>query len=257
MREQIDFIIDFLKNQKNVRGCITGSSLLGEYWDYMDVDLFVYDETSLNKILNILDFDKRFQILDKKEQWKFDQQINIPNTGNKKKNFIQTIKFTYNTAIPVNIIFKPFARNIYEVLSSFDMDIVAIGYDLQTKQTLDLGNINNRKNKIADWNKYNIAFYSNNLWDEQKLLRQLDRIFKYYKRGYNTDLVVLKYIEIMDNLKNYHNIFKDAKVFTNKLKIIKENITIIKKICNLWLQNHTITEDELKLIHIKMLELTN
>jgi len=253
MRKQLDDATTWLKNLKHVRGCITGSSLLGEYWDGMDVDLFVYDEQSLNKVLFELNANDKFHILDLTEQWKYDQQINEPVEN--KKNYIQTIKFIYNTCIPVNIILKKSSYNIFNVLSSFDMDIIAIGYDLQTKQYLDLGNDVNRKNKIASWNTWNNAYYKPNIWETSRILRQISRIFKYHKRGYNTDKVIFKYIDLIDEIQKMHNLFENSITYTSKLKITQTNTRIVKDICNLWLKTHTISDKELELLNNKIREL--
>ena len=74
MKEHIDYIVEYLKQQP-IKGCITGSALLG-YFDGQDVDLFVYDEKSFTKILFNLQYNSSFLILDPLEQWKLDQFIN-------------------------------------------------------------------------------------------------------------------------------------------------------------------------------------
>ncbi len=254
MRKQVDDVINWFKTLEHVRGCITGSSLLGEYWDGMDVDLFVYDEQSLNKVLFELNANENFYIIDPAEQWKYDQQINEPKRKS-NKNYIQTIKFVYNTCLTVNIILKKSTSNIFEVLSTFDMDIIAKGYDLQTKQYLDLGNIDNRNKKIASWNIWNMAYYNPNIWETGRILRQLGRSFKYYKRGYNTDGVVLKFIDIINEIQNLHNLFENSILYTSKFEIIQKNIQSIKDICLLWLDKHTITDKEIKLLNIKIKEI--
>ena len=256
MEEHIDFVIQYLKDLKHVRGCITGSSLLGYFpKSNQDVDLFVYDETALNKVLTTLDNDPRFLILALGEQKKFDLQINVHRNSFKTKDFIQTIKFVYNTCIPVNIILKPYTKDIFSVLSSFDMDIISIGYDVETKQILDLGNAENRKLHIADYNKWNIKFDKPDLWNAGHLLRQIERVIKYYKRGYNTDLVMEKYIQIIDTIQSQENPFQFSQISIAKDKIAKANTKIIKKICEVWLKTHEITDEQLDLLKTKIKEI--
>lgn len=252
MKEQIKNVTDWLKNihtaEYNVRGCITGSSLLGYFPDSkQDVDIFLYDENSFRNIYYAMYYNDMFQILDPLEKWKFEEEI---NTIKKKKQWLITIKFTYNTCIPVNIIYKSDCTNIYGVLSTFDLDIVSKGYDTETKQTLDLTE-GSTITKIASWNKYNTNFYNPKIWQISRILRQLERCFKYHKRGYNTDNVVLKYIELIDGLQDFVNIF-NSENYTERLETTKNNTKVVKQICETWLETHEITDEELELLKTKI-----
>lgn len=249
MKEHVDYIVEYLKKQP-IKGCITGSCLLG-YFEHQDVDLFVYDEKSFNKILFNLHYNPAFLILDPLEQWKLDQFLN--KEGNNKASFgITTIKFVYNTCIPLNIILKRGCNNIFSVLSSFDMDIISRGYDIQTKQYLDLSE--NLPGKQATWNKWNTNFYNPELWQISRILRQLERVVKYYRRGYNTDPVCLKYIELIDEIQNFQNIFSSDN-FNEKLKIRKKNTKIVKEICQVWLKTHELSDSQLELLKEKIKEI--
>ena len=86
------------------------------------------------------------------------------------------------------------------------------------------------------------------------MLRQFQRCIKYYKRGYDTDLVVEKYIELLDRLLTYKNVFKSSK-FDERLESIKLNGKILKTLLNLWLLNHEFTEKEMELLIEKTREL--
>tara|TARA_R110000765_G_scaffold397616_2_gene491820 strand:- start:403 stop:867 length:465 start_codon:yes stop_codon:yes gene_type:complete len=154
--------------------------------------------------------------------------------------------------MPVNIIIKRGSSNIHAVLSSFDMDIVAKGYDLETKQMLDLSE--NLPNKEATWNTWNTAFYGNERWKVTRVLRQLSRCFKYHKRGYNTDKIVLKYMELLEERTKQKNIFKSER-FQEMMDISKNNIKIVKKICQIWLETHEITDDQEELLQLKIKEI--
>lgn len=249
MKEHVDYIVEYLKKQP-IKGCITGSCLLG-YFDNQDVDLFVYDEKSFNKILFNLYYNPMFLVLDPLEKWKLDQFLNKEH-NNKASFGITTIKFIYNTCIPLNIILKKGCNNIYSVLSSFDMDIISKGYDIQTKQYLDLSE--NLPNKQATWNKWNTNFYDPELWQISRILRQLERVVKYHKRGYNTDAVCIKYIELIDEIQNFQNIFSSDN-FSEKLKIRKKNTKIVKEICQMWLKTHEISDEQLELLKEKIKEI--
>lgn len=249
MKENISKAIEWLKEQP-INGCITGSSLLG-YFEGQDVDCFVYDEKSFNKILFAMHHNDMFQILDKLEKWKFDQYIN-KNKSHFGKAGILTIKFMYNTCIPVNIILKKSYNDIFSVLSSFDMDIIAKGYDIRTKRYLDLSE--HLPDNKATWNKWNTDFYEPEMWQIGRILRQLERVFKYYKRGYNTDDIVIKYMELIDEIQSLTDIF-NSENYSERLKINKKNTRIIKQICELWLETHEITEEQTNLLKIKIREI--
>jgi len=251
MKEHIDYIIEYLKKQPFVDGCITGSCMLDEYWDGMDVDLFLYSEKSFQAILWNLYYNEDFLILDKAEQWKFEQYVTKDN--GKSPFGVTSLKFVYNTCIPVNIIYKRYCSSIFDILATFDMNIIAKGYDIKTGQILDLSG-DSFKTKIANPNSWNSNYYDPSLWQISRVLRQLERCIKYYKRGYNTDAVVLKYIELIDIIQNYQNIF-DSPTFNEKLKIRKANTKLIKQILIVWLNTHEITDKEIELMKTKIKEI--
>ena len=249
MKENINTVIEWLKEQP-IKGCITGSCLL-DYFEGQDVDIFVYDEKSFTKLLFSMYHNKMFTILDPLEKWKFEQYIDKNNSTFFKFGLV-TIKFMYNTCVPVNIVLKKNCSNVFSVISSFDLDIICKGYDIETKQYMDLSQ--NREGKVATWNKWNTAFYSSDIWQINRILRQLERCFKYYKRGYNVDEVITKYIELIGRLQEYTNIF-DSDNFSAKLKITKQNTIIVKQICELWLKEHKITDEQLELLTTKIKEI--
>jgi hypothetical protein len=192
-----------------------------------------------------------FTILDPLEKWKFEQYINKNNSTFYKFGLI-TIKFNFNTCVEINVILKKKAKDIFSVLSSFDLDIICKGYDIQTKKHLDLSE--NLPGKKATWNKWNTTYYSDEIWAISRVLRQLNRCFKYHKRGYNTDEVVEKYLELLVKLERYESIFS-ADTFNDKLKVTQENTIIVKEICKVWLATHDISEDQMKLLELKTREI--
>ena len=250
MKQQIEEAINWIKSQ-NVRGCITGSCLL-DYFEGQDIDVFLYDEKAFTELYYAMYHNKMFTILDKLEMWKSDMFRQKESFSNSKHvSGVQTIKFMWNTCVPINIIYKKNCSNIFSVLSSFDLNIICKGYDLQTKEYLDL---TTNPGKIVNYNKWNPAFQSTEIWSVSRILRQLERVFKYHKRGYNTDAVVVKYMELIDTVQEFQSIFSSEN-FNEKLKITQENTLIIKKICELWLKTHEITEEQIELLKNKIKEI--
>jgi len=157
MKIQINNAITFLKEQK-VNACIAGSCLL-DFFPDQDIDLFLYDKSSFIKMYYTLKFNQMFQILDPIQQW---SSGNLEDDVDRqfRKRGIVSIKFTYNTCVVINLVWKDGATNIYGVLSSFDISIICKGYDLLTKKELDLTE-GTTITKIATWNIYNPKFREN------------------------------------------------------------------------------------------------
>lgn len=251
MQENIDNAIQWVKNQPDINGCITGSTVLG-YFEGQDIDIFVYDQSSFFKLLFAMHYSNDFHILDPLDKWKFNRAIS--NKDDLFKSFgMTTIKFMYNTCVPVNVIIKNGKKDIFSVLASFDMDIISKGYDLLTGKTLDLTD-GSQETKIASFNKWNPVFYSTEIWQMARVLRQLIRCFKYHDRGYNTDAVVLKYIELIDKVQKEQSIFS-SESYNETLKIRKQNTKLMKEICLKWLETHKVTKEELELLEIKLKEI--
>lgn len=133
------------------------------------------------------------------------------------------------------------------------MDILAKGEDLFTNQKLDLTG-DSVKTKTASWNKYNTNYYDPRLWQANILLRQVSRIVKYHKRGYNTDPLAKKYIEIINDIHKLQNIFKSNK-FEEVLENSRKNTKLLKGILEKWLETHEITDKELEVLETKVREI--
>ena len=240
MKEQQHNLIEYIKSLNTIRGCITGSALLPEYFEGSDVDLFMYDIKSFTKMYYTLINNPMFLILDAKEQWKAHMFEDKEEKYGKVP--IMTIKLVYNTCIPLNIIFKKDASNIFSVLSSFDMDLVCLGYCLQSKQYLDLTE-NSAISRIVNINKWNPKYSSTNIWELSRILRQFSRVIKYSKRGYNTDALALKYKEIIQSVIEFENIF-NSEIIEEKLVNIKTCGEILTKIIDKWLETKEISPEE-------------
>jgi hypothetical protein len=245
MQQQFENAFNTIKELEKINACLAGSSMLGykEGWN-QDIDVFCYDEQSFTALLYFMHYNPIFNILDKLELHKFEDY-----TRNKKSSLesfgVISIKFMYNLCIPVNIVYKKFGTNIFNVLSSFDTDLIAQGYCLQTKQYLSL-----RKSTgmVVNWNVFNTSFYKSDYWSVKRLLRQFDRNIKYHERGYDLSQVTDKYISIVEEVINTENIYKTEKgnkyhndsieqfevvlkilkVWKNELKMTPEQILILK-----------------------------
>lgn len=237
MKKQINDAIEILKKQ-DINGCITGSCLL-DYFEGQDVDVFVYDKSSFNKLLFFMHYNSLFQILDPLEENKFKEYINDDKSSLDSLGLI-TIKFKYNLCVDINIIYKKFNKNIFDVISNFDLDIVAAGWDIKTKQYLSLRESNGYN---GSWNKWNPYFYKTDFWSIKKLIRQFERIVKYTERGYNLDSATDKYISIVENIiekENYYKTEKGIKYFNDTI----EQFEIVLKILQNWKKCHEMTKEQ-------------
>lgn len=241
MKEQIDNAIALIKKQ-DVNGCITGSVLL-DYFEGADIDVFVYDKSSFNKLLFFMHYNPLFNILDPLEQHKFDEYINEDKSSLDSIGLI-TIKFKYNLCIDVNIVFKKFHKNIFDVLSNFDLDIIANGYDIKTGNFLSLRTTTGLE---GTWNRWNTSYYKCNLWSCKRLLRQFSRVVKYTERGYNLESVTDKYISLIEEILDKDNIYKTEKgtIFYEKTQ---KEFEIVLKILQVWQKEKKMSPENLMVL---------
>lgn len=244
MKKHIDDAIELLK-QQDINGCITGSALL-DYFPNQDIDVFCYDKSGFNKILFFMYYNSMFNILDPLELHKFNDYINNDKSSLENLGLI-TIKFKYNLLVDVNIVFKKFQKNIFEVISNFDLDIIATGYDIKTGKTLSLReSVGNE----GTWNKWNKSFYQCDYWSCKRLLRQFSRVVKYTERGYDLSEVTQKYIELVEENISKDNIYKSER--GNKYyNDTKEQFEIVLKILLEW--QKTLKMDSASLLTLQTL----
>lgn len=252
MEEQFNKALEWAMS-RDVKGCITGSSLIQYFNEKSDIDIFCYDQASFLKLYYEMYYDPMFQLLDKLEIWKSEQIMSKDFFNSKNYGGVTSLKFTYNLCINVNIILKKSFDNVFAVISSFDMNLVCKAYCLQSKKYLDLteGSV---ESKIVDYNSWNPMFSGNEIWNISRILRQLERTIKYHRRGYNTDKVVLKYIELIGKIEEYDNVFT-SESFKERLTEMQTNTRIVKEICKKWLQEHSLTDKEMELLQQKIKEL--
>ena len=220
MKEQMDEVIELLKTT-DINGCITGSSMIdGDYdsWTSVpDVDVFVYTKPQLQYAVNLLMFKHGFEPVTKGESWKLNR---INNYEQKKKMPLSTVKLQRH-GIVVNITWKDGKNNLFAVLSSFDMSIIMVGYDIRKHVLLDLragwhGMV--REDPDNRWSTDVKVAYPNPLRDQDvdmygvgMWVRQFDRVIKYWNRGYDTRPMAKFYIKLIDGVLDNGKLFETDK----------------------------------------------
>jgi hypothetical protein len=241
MKENIDNAIALLKQQQ-INGCITGSCLL-DYFEGQDIDLFCYDKSSFTKILYFMHYNSMFNILDPLEKHKFDEYINNDKSSLDSLGLI-TIKFKYNLCVDINIIFKKFHNNVFDVISNFDLDIITTGYDIKTGRTISLRESTGLE---GTWNKWNKSFYQPDFWSTKKILRQFERVIKYTERGYDLSSVTDKYISIVEQIiltENFYKSDKGTKYFNDTI----EQFEVVLKILQVWKKDLKMTPEQILIL---------
>lgn len=240
MKENFEKVIELLKKQ-DINGCITGSCMLGftEKWN-QDIDVFCYDEQSFIALLYFMKYNPMFLILDPLEKNKFEEY-----TKNNKSSLdsigLISVKFKYNMLVDVNVIFKKFNKTSFDVVSNFDLDIVAIAYDIKTQKTLNLRETTGMK---GTWNRWNPSFYKTEFWSTKRLLRQFERVVKYTERGYDLTEVTDKYIELVEEIVKQENFYKTEKGSKYFMDTIEQFETVLK-ILKVWKRDLKMTPDQL------------
>ena len=220
LKEKMNDTIALLK-ELPINGCITGSSMIdGDYdnWESQpDIDLFVYARPQLQYAANMLIQMYGFTPLNAGEQWKINR---LNNYESKKKMPVETLKVTKDGII-VNISYKANKTNIFDVLASFDMSIIMVGYDIKKHVLLDLrcGWANMvREDEDNRWSPSINVAYPNPLRDQdvdmygvQMWVRQFDRVIKYWNRGYDTRPMAKFYIKLIDGVLETGKLFSTEK----------------------------------------------
>lgn len=224
LTKDIKSTIDELK-KLDIYGCITGSSMLDkdfDTWDsHPDIDVFVYYENEVMWLACELMHKHGFEPATEGEAWKLDR---CRKARKQKDAVLQTIKLKRGDVI-VNITFKYGKTNMLAVLSSFDMSIIMVGYDIETKSMIDLREScmsmvpedpNNKwpKSKnIAVPNplrKQDVDMYGVEMW-----VRQFDRVIKYWNRGFDTRPMAKFYIDLINGVIAKGALFTSDKATAN------------------------------------------
>lgn len=227
----------------DIMGCITGSCMFAldsdaiAYWGSRpDIDVFVFTTGDMIRLPTILmehgwkPGKKNDDKSAKNEAWKMGKLFH-DNTFKKKYN-LSTISLIDDRGIAVNITQKNNCNKTSAVLTSFDMDIVMRGFDIQSGNLLDM---RNDATTVAHPNmekRIEIEAVSVDMW-----VRQFDRVIKYYDRGFDTRPMA----------KFYHDLIGDVlelgpTCVSEKAMEFYENIAdnLIKAKANIdaWLKEH-------------------
>lgn len=220
LTKDIKDTIEMLKNT-DINGCITGSSMLDcnfDNWDSVpDIDLFVYSEPQLQYAANMLMFKFGFEPLSPGEEWKLGR---VQNKGMQRNAYLSTVKLRLGNVV-VNVTYKQYKNNIFSVLSSFDMSIIMVGYDIRKHVMLDLRcgwehmvpeDPDNR------WSPDTKVAYPNPLRDQdvdmygaEMWVRQFDRVIKYWNRGFDTRPMARFYIKLINEVIEKGQLFQTDK----------------------------------------------
>lgn len=242
MKEHIDNAVKLIKEQ-DIDGCITGSVML-DYFDGQDIDVFTYTKSSFTELLFFMKYNPMFQILDPLELHKFNDYTKHDKSSLESLGLV-TIKFKYNLLVDVNVIYKKYNKTVFDVISNFDLDIIATGYDIKTKQTISLRQSTGME---GTWNRWNPVFYKkDDFWSVKRLLRQFERVVKYTNRGYDLTAVTDKYISIVEETiktENYYKTEKGTKFYNDNI----EQFELVLKILNVWKQTLKMSPEELLIL---------
>ncbi len=220
LTKDIKDAIELLKHT-DINGCITGSSMLDvnfDHWDSApDIDVFVYTEPQLQYAANLLMFKYGFEPLSAGEEWKLNR---VQNKGSQKNSYLSTVKLKKGEVI-VNITYKQYKNNIFAVLSSFDMSIIMVGYDIRKHVMLDLrcgwdGMV--PEDPERRWSTSVRVAVPNPLRDQdvdmygaEMWVRQFDRMIKYWGRGFDTRPMARFYIRLIEDVIAKGQLFQTDK----------------------------------------------
>lgn len=248
---QPDFNTVFRKELEDLKessiiGCITGSCMLDDnftYWqDKPDIDIFVYTDTQM--VYAISELMSRGYVPGGKgkraagEELKFQWLLELNKNNSYGLSTIMLEKTVDGFDIAVNVTVKRGCHNVAEVVCSYDMSIIMVGYDIQNKLTLDLRTQNGWQEKVASPN-----LLSNNIEEHpsrftlSRALRQWDRVTKYYNRGFDTRPMARYYLDKIDEVLKAGSAFgtdRDEESFEKYAVEFRE----IREIIYNWLEVH-------------------
>jgi hypothetical protein len=220
VNETIEFIKQLSWDFEPIQGCISGSCLLpdSEMFEDSDIDVFVYNYTELIRVVTLLN--SQMMPLNNIERLKLKNLYQ--NKSSLKKIGLTSHKFNYNGKT-INVIYKKGCHNLLDVLSSFDIDIVCKGIDLQTLQMLDLtyGSVQKRKAGHNRWNTKETA----DVFSIFRCVSQYERCIKYISRGYDMQDVIEFYLCIIDEALAFEMVTDKQ---TETMQPLKDEMGIIR-----------------------------
>ena len=220
LNEKIKEAVNEIK-ASDIVGCISGSCMTDadfESWSSVpDVDIFVYEKTQMIYAADLLMMKHGYKAAHKREEWKLDRMrrgYDASRKGNQWK--VSTLKLERDGVV-VNITWKPGCDKLTNVLSSFDMSIIMVGYDIEKKVGLDLRC--GWKGMVADdldgrWSDSPLVAVPNplrsqkfELYEVAMWVRQFDRVIKYWDRGFDTRPMARFYIKAITEIIEAGSLF--------------------------------------------------
>lgn len=202
LTKELNKAIDELK-ETDIYGCITGSCLLEEDFDTWesipDIDIFVYSRTAMMHAIMVIENlgyepgGKGKPVAGEKikKRWLI-EDINNHN------GFLNTIMYHRNDIL-VNITYKNGCTDVTDVLSTFDMSIIMKGYDISKGLYCDMRTLCSTDTKVAMPNYLNRNINDHpSRFNLNRLLRQWDRVIKYYNRGFDTRPMAKYYLDCIN-----------------------------------------------------------
>lgn len=193
--------IDIIKHT-DTKGCIVGSTMFGanmELWDSKpDIDVFVFSNAEAITLIDQLRYKYGFDFgcydgNAKQQKWHYKQLLK----DTKKKFPVETVKLIKDDIV-INITCKYKGSQPVSttpgILSTFDMTIAMIGYDIQSHCIIDM---RTKDTNVAHPNPF--RSFEPITWNVAKWIRQFDRIVKYYNRGFDTRPMARFYIDLIDD----------------------------------------------------------
>ena len=246
LTEQIHETIELLKSSDlDIVGYITGSSMLDadfDEWDSVpDVDVFCYTPTALVWAVCYLMHAHGMVPATEGEKLKIQW---LKESGVQYDAALQTIKLKHGD-VTVNLTWKKWKTTMNDVLSSFDMSIIMVGYDIKQGFGADL-RVNNGfvfGDEAAKWSDDPNVAVPNPLRSQDvdrytvdKWVRQWDRVVKYWNRGYDTRPMARFYIKAIDEVIAKGNVFTSEASENSFNDFVERNIPLRDKMIK-WLED--------------------
>ena len=236
MKEVVEHLKEIKINGKYINGCIAGSCMLDadfDTWaDVPDVDVFVFTPETMIVLAYHLLAVEGYEWNVHSDSWKFDRTIKF---GTNFKAPVNTIKLKKDDVI-VNISYKKNKKTIADVLASFDMSIIMIGYDLYHHQLLDMRTTSEGSsidvaipNPLRD---QDVDMYGTEMW-----VRQFDRVIKYWNRGYDTRPMARFYIDLVNGVVDTGQMFPNSERASAVYQDFLDTYLPIKDKMVQWLQD--------------------
>lgn len=207
-----------------INGCVTGSSMLclhgidfDDWTDVPDVDVFVYSEPQLSHAVDIMCMRYGFKPLNDGEAWKIDR---LHTRGTSRDWPLSTVKVVRDDVV-VNITWKKGYTTMAAVLSSFDMSIIMVGYDIKHRFGMDMRTAesagvfedadglwsHDRRTAVPNpLRDQDVDMYGAKMW-----IRQFTRVIKYWQRGFDTRPMARFYLKLIDGVIKKGRLFQTDK----------------------------------------------